>query len=143
MVGARPARVNANRRSSLQSDPPTDFAFAWLRRRDEIDSFARYAPIHHRDLSFGFILTCHIRATLDLNHDNGAGWPFPFSLLVPGGLGAFSPLVLGGLGELSLFPFGLEELSLFPSPTPQTAYPTLIGLIGIMKLRLLRNIGFC
>ena len=62
---------------------------------------------------------------------NCAGLPSPFSLLGPGGLGAFSfwsCVVLGGLGELSLFPFGLEELSLFPPP--QTSYPTLVGLIG-------------
>ena len=48
------------------------------------------------------------------------GSPFPFSLLVPGGLGAFpfwSRVVLGS------FPFS-------PSPTPQTSYPTVVGLIG-------------
>ena len=35
-------------------------------------------------------------------------------------------------GELSRFPFGDDELSLFPSPTSQTSYPNLVGLIGIV-----------
>ena len=35
-------------------------------------------------------------------------------------------------GKLSLFPFGPGELCLFPSRTPQTSYPTLVGLIGII-----------
>jgi hypothetical protein len=33
-------------------------------------------------------------------------------------------------------PGGPGELSLFPSPTPQTSYPTLVGLIGIVRIRL-------
>ena len=34
------------------------------------------------------------------------------------------------LAELPLFPFGGDELFLFPSPHPQTTYPILVGLIG-------------
>ena len=32
------------------------------------------------------------------------------------------------------FPFWARELSLFPSPTPQTSYPTLVGLIGTIRM---------
>ena len=31
------------------------------------------------------------------------------------------------------FPFWSQEFSLFSSPTPQTSYPTLVGLIGSLK----------
>ena len=60
---------------------------------------------------------------------NSVGWHFPFSLWARVSRGA-SPfwawVVLGAFP----FPFWARELSLFPSPTPQTSYPTLVGLVG-------------
>ena len=53
---------------------------------------------------------------------------FPFALARSWG---FSFVVPGGLGELSLFPFGPGSFPLSLPPTPQTSYPTLVGLIGI------------
>ena len=54
-------------------------------------------------------------------------FPFPFCLGQVVGLFLCWP---GWFWGAFPFPFWAWELSLFPSPTPQTSYPTLVGLIG-------------
>ena len=67
--------------------------------------------------SFRFVLACVLAVWLPSGIGSKCLWAvlFPFPFLARG---AFP------------FPFWSWELSLFPSLTPQTSYPSLIGLIG-------------
>ena len=85
--------------------------------------------------SFRFVRACVHAVWLPSGIRSQIPWAglFPFAF----GLGLVVGLFLFGLGwswGAFPFPFWARELSLFPSPTPQTSYPTLVGLIGTITL---------
>ena len=93
--------------------------------------------------SFRFVRACVRAVWLPSGIGSQKLWaglfPFPFGPAVVLGLFLFGP---GWARGAFPFPFWSRELSLFPSPTPQTSYPTSVGLIGYKHI-CLSEVGGC
>ena len=85
--------------------------------------------------SFRFVRACVRAVWLPSGIGSQILWagffPFPFCPGLVVGLFLCGP---GWSRGAFPFPFWARELSLFPSPTPQISYPTLVGLIGVCHM---------
>ena len=93
--------------------------------------------------SFRFVRACVRAVWLPSGIGSQIRWAglFPF----PYGPGLVVGLFLFWAGwSWGAFPFAFwaRDLSLFPSPTPQTSYPTLVGLIGKVCVAVRRSVAF-